>query len=157
MATEIERKFLVANDSWRAAVIRSERMTQGYIARGPTATVRIRLIDGDDAMLTLKGKTVGVSRPEFEYAIPRDEAEDLLVLCGEARLSKTRHFIEHVGHEWTIDVFEDRLSGLIVAEIELGDEAESFATPSWLGEEVSQDKRYANALLVDATAPPIRN
>lgn len=156
MATEIERKFLLANDDWRNGVERSQRMTQGYIARSPTATVRIRMIDDSEAVLTLKGRTTGVSRPEFEYAIPRDEAEELLALCGDARLTKTRHTVRHAGHEWVIDVFEGRLSGLIVAEIELDAETEIFDAPSWLGDEVSQDKRYANALLVDATAPPIR-
>jgi len=146
MGTEIERKFLVDGESWRGAVERSKRLDQGYL-RSEDATVRVRTID-DTGYLTLKGKTVNITRSEFEYEIPFDDAVAMLdEFCGNRRLTKTRHTVTVGDHEWVIDEFDGRHQGLVLAEIELESEAEAFETPDWTGEEVSDDPHYYNASL----------
>lgn len=147
MATEIERKFLVRDESWRAAAVSAQPMRQGYLASSPDCNVRVRLA-GDRAWLTIKGRTVGASRPEYEYAIPAAEALELLEhLCLRPQIEKTRHRVPHGGHWFEVDVFHGANEGLILCEIELGHEGESVDLPPWLGREVTRDPRYFNARL----------
>lgn len=145
MAKEIERKFLVKS-SWQP---RHEgiKIAQGYLSTVPERTVRVR-IKGDKGYLTIKGKNVGISRAEFEYEIPRHDAEELLQLAEQPILAKTRYLETHDGFTWEVDVFEAENQGLVVAEIELPDEAAAFSYPDWLGQEVSGDVRYYNANLI---------
>ena len=147
MAEEIERKFLVRSDGWRGGVLRSAYYRQGYMAVNDRCGVRVRLQD-DQAWLTIKSATLGVRRQEYEYTIPPADAREMLdTLCGERTLSKTRHFVEHDGDLWEIDVFDGDNEGLVLAEIELTDVEQSFTRPDWLGEEVSGDTRYHNSSL----------
>lgn len=148
MAREIERKFLVAGEAWREAVddAQSERIIQGYLHAGKTHSVRVRLRDGD-ARLTVKSATKGITRDEFEYEIPDDDARAMLDLCRDLLVEKRRYVLEHGGHEWVIDEFSGDNEGLVVAEIELADENEAFDRPEWLGEEVSERPEYYNANL----------
>ncbi len=148
MASEIERKFLVRDESWREHARDPMRIRQGYVLAGPKASVRIR-ISGRRAWLNLKSATVGVSRAEFDYEIPLADAEQLMdSLCERPLIEKIRYFVDHAGHCWEVDVFEGENAGLVVAEIELASEDEAFESPSWAGREVSQDRRYYNAALV---------
>ena len=151
MATEIERKFLVTDDAWRAHVTATTRYRQGYLAGGrESASVRVRIGDGA-AHLNIKGATVGVSRAEYEYAIPLADAEEMLdTLCTGPLVEKTRYHVEHAGHLWEVDVFEGDNAGLVVAEIELESAGESFEIPPWAGADVSHDARYYNAALARA-------
>jgi adenylate cyclase len=153
MAQEIERKFRVANDDWRAMATSSSSLKQGYLSSSAEATVRVRLED-NLGTLTIKSKTKGITRNEFEYAIPVQEAKELLMLCREPLIEKTRYRIPHENHTWEIDVFEGDNDGLIIAEIELTSEDDYFAKPQWLGEEVSGDSRYYNSNL--ATHPYVK-
>ena len=146
MPKEIERKFLIANEGWKAGVQRSSFFAQGYLSYDPERTVRVRETD-THGFLTIKGLTVGLSRDEFEYEIPKDEAATLLKLCEHPPIQKRRYFVEHDGHLWEVDIFEGANEGLEVAEIELSREDEEFVRPEWLGEEVSGDRRYSNSSL----------
>lgn len=145
MALEIERKFLVRGDAWRAEVERSVPMAQGYLG-GDLASVRVRL-EGDLAMLNIKSRLGGISRQEFEYPIPSDEAREMLARLAGDKVTKTRHFVRHQGSLWEIDEFTATNAGLVLAEIELEHCDQSFAAPPWLGREVSYDQRFYNALL----------
>jgi adenylate cyclase len=146
MGIEIERKFLLASDAWRAEVERSEAMDQGYLG-GERASVRVR-IAGDAACLNIKSKQGGAARLEFEYPLPLADARQLLdELALPGRIAKRRHYVRHGGHLWEIDEFEGDNAGLVVAEIELGSEGEAFVHPPWLGAEVTEDLRYYNAAL----------
>ena len=145
MATEIERKFLLKDNTWRTG--EGTRYRQGYVCNTKEKTVRVRTMD-EHAYLTIKGALVGASRQEFEYEIPLQDANELLdTLCQTPLIEKTRHHVEHAGHTWEIDEFFGENQGLIVAEIELQSENEAFAKPDWLGEEVTDDPRYLNANL----------
>ncbi len=146
MPVEIERKFLLADDSWRSVAGEGIRMSQGYLSKQHGRTVRVR-VAGDQAWLTIKGASEGISRAEFEYAIPVEEALLLLGLCEPSVIDKTRYVIPFGGHVWEVDVFYGENEGLVVAEIELADENECFEMPSWVGLEVSDDRRYANSVL----------
>ena len=145
MPTEIERKFLVADDSWRDGSA-GVRISQGYLSQDPDRTVRVR-IGGEGAWLTIKGRTEGITRAEFEYAIPVAEARELLALCLPTIIDKTRYRVSFGEHKWEIDVFHGENHGLVIAELELADEAISPALPPWIGEEVSADARYFNSCL----------
>ena len=148
MATEIERKFLLRDDSWRADADVGTVMRQGYLIGAQRASVRVR-ISGGRAHLNIKSATLGVERQEYEYAIPLADAEELLdTLCERPLIEKTRYHVRHGEHTWEIDVFSGDNAGLVVAEIELGSADEAFERPPWLGEEVSHDKRYYNVCLV---------
>ena len=149
MPSEIERKFLVADDSWRDGTP-GVGIAQGYLSQDPDRTVRVR-IAGECAWLTIKGRTEGITRAEFEYGIPLEDARVLLGLCLPSVIDKTRHEISHAGHLWEIDVFHGDNDGLVIAEVELADESVSPELPPWVGAEVSADARYFNACL--ATAP----
>ena len=149
MAIEIERKFLVANNTWRTAVQRSVLMRQGYLAGSAECSIRIRLSD-EQAHLNIKSATLGIQRTELEYLVPRADAELMLAsLCGTRTLEKTRHFVMHQAHLWEIDEFHGANAGLIVAELELDADDEVFSRPSWLDAEVSDDPRYYNSCLVE--------
>jgi adenylate cyclase len=144
MATEIEHKFLLANDDWRALVTHSADFKQGYLNSDETSSVRVR-IAGQQAWLNIKSATIGTHRQEFEYEIPVADAEDIITnLCHKPLIEKTRHFVNDGSHVWEIDVFSGENQGLIVAEIELSEIGETFNKPSWLGEEVTHDVRYYN-------------
>ena len=145
MAIEIERKFLVQTDAWRSAAGEGFACRQGYLAADGARTVRVRIM-GRVGYLTVKGATSHISRLEFEYEIPVDDAEALLGLC-ENVVEKTRYLIPHAGMTWELDVFEGANAGLVMAEIELVSEEQGFEKPDWVGEEVSGDKRYYNAQL----------
>lgn len=144
MALEIERKFLVKSSAWRERAESPVLMRQGYLSTDSRCSIRVR-IAGDRAWLNLKAKRSGMTRLEFEYPIPRDEAEQILAeLCEGAPIEKYRYELAHEGHVWEIDEFLGANAGLIVAEIELTSEQETFERPSWLGEEVTHDERYYN-------------
>ncbi len=145
MATEIERKFLVADDSWNDGSP-GVRMSQGYLAKDADRTVRVRLA-GPNAWLTIKGRTVGISRPEYEYAIPPEDARELLAMCPDPAIDKTRHAVSFAGYLWEVDVFHGANAGLVVAEVEISDESGRPDLPPWLGAEVSEDRRYSNSRL----------
>lgn len=144
MATEIERKFLVTGTAWRQP--NPVRFSQGYLNRDRERTVRVRLA-GERAFLTIKGPTKGISRAEFEYAIPVADAEQLLGLCQGPIIEKARHVVVHNGTTWEVDEFFGENAGLVVAEVELDHEHQSFERPSWLGQEVTNDTRYFNSNL----------
>jgi len=148
MGTEIERKFLVQGTQWRNGT--GVRFTQGYLNRDKERTVRVR-VAGDKAFLTIKGLTRGASRAEFEYKIPVEDAEELLGLCEGPIIEKDRYRVVHEGATWEVDEFFGENAGLVVAEIELTSEGQSFSRPPWLGAEVTDDRRYYNSSL--ATHP----
>jgi adenylate cyclase len=146
MGIEIERKFLVKDDSWKAEASAGLVCKQGYLVSDGGKTVRIRVM-GTKAFLTIKGATRGLSRSEYEYEIPVPDAEGMLQLCATAPVEKTRYLIEHAGMTWELDVFAGRNSGLVMAEIELEAEDQPFELPGWAGDEVSRDRRYYNSYL----------
>ncbi|NOX92819.1 MAG: CYTH domain-containing protein [Gammaproteobacteria bacterium] len=153
MSIEIERKFLLINDDWRAQADNGVVMRQGYLNsvsfdNEQKSSVRVR-IAGEQANLNIKGATLGITRQEYEYPIPLADAHELLdTLADGPLIEKTRYHVQHGAHTWEIDVFSGDNQGLVVAEIELASEDEVFARPSWLGEEVSADTRYYNVCLV---------
>jgi len=147
VGVEIERKFLVKDDGWRGAAKGGERYRQGYVAVGPPAAVRVRIMGGR-AILNLKQATTDIARDEFEYGVPVAEAEAILArLCCGRIVEKTRYKVPYAGFTWEVDVFEGRNAGLVVAEIELASETQAFEQPPWLGKEVSGDVRYFNSSL----------
>ena len=149
MGVEIERKFLVVDDSWREAASAGMRYRQGYLSTDPGSSVRVRVYE-DRAWLNIKSATVGVARREYEYEIPPADAHELLEeLCVKPLIEKTRFIVEHEGRTWEIDVFEGDNSGLVVAEIELESAGDGFTLPRWAGEDVSGDVRYYNQRLVE--------
>ncbi len=145
MAKEIERKFLV-KDSWQPQSA-GIKIAQGYLSTVPERTVRVR-IKGNRGYLTIKGKNQGISRAEFEYEIPVQDAEELLQLAEQPILVKNRYLEQQGEFTWEVDVFAGENQGLVVAEIELPAEDTEFSRPAWLGQEVSGDVRYYNANLI---------
>ena len=145
---EIERKFLVKNHDFIKEATYKNTIKQGYLNSDKNRTVRIRIKD-DKGYLTIKGisNAAGTSRFEWEKEILLPEAEQLLSLCEPNAIIKTRYFISNKNHTYEVDVFEGDNQGLIVAEIELNSENESFEKPQWLGEEVTGQKKYYNSLL----------
>lgn len=143
MRFEIERKFLIANDGWRCGATQARRLKDGLIGQGERGKARVRL-DQDRAWLTVKGvRTGGISRPEFEYEISMADAEAMLATaCTGCLIEKVRHTVPHDGLMWEVDVFGGALSGIVLAEIELEHEAQTFVRPDWLGEEVTGDPRF---------------
>lgn len=149
MATEIERKFLVLNEDWRGIVESDMQIIQAYLASNEFSSTRIRIQD-DKANINIKSATLGITRTEFEYAIPVDDAQLMIDdLCIKPVIEKTRYIVKHMQHRWEIDVFSGDNKGLVVAEIELSSPDETFEKPSWIGEEVSNDARYYNVCLVE--------
>ena len=147
MGLEIERKFLIKDDSWKEDANKGTSIKQGYLNSKAERTVRIRIY-GDNGVLTVKAGRMNLSRKEFEYQIPLKDAFDMLNMCEKPIIEKTRFLISKNNSTWEIDVFEGINEGLIVAEIELTSEEESFDSPSWLGEEVSLDSKYYNSSLM---------
>ena len=146
MAVEIERKFRTKGVDFLANQ-EGERLTQGYLSHDPRATVRLR-VQGDRAWLTIKGKTHGASRSEFEYPIPTADAHAMLEeMCPQGLIDKTRYRIPVGEHVWEVDEFHGDNQGLVVAEVELDSEDQPFERPPWLGEEVTDDPRYYNSAL----------
>jgi len=146
MALEIERKFLVVGTPWES-LPQGALMRQGYLLASPDKVVRVR-IEGDSAMLTIKGKAVGLVRGEWEYAIPFTDAAELLALCEQPLIEKYRYRIAFDNMLWEVDVFIGDNAGLVVAEIELDSESQPFTKPEWVGKEVTHDVRYLNSNLL---------
>jgi adenylate cyclase len=145
---EIERKFLVKDDSFKRDAFTENHIAQGYLSSVPERTVRVR-IKGNKGFLTIKGisNESGLSRFEWEKEIPVEEAKNLLLLCEKGVIDKTRFEVKLGNHVYEIDVFHGQNEGLIIAEIELGSENETFEKPNWLSNEVTNDKRYYNSYL----------
>ena len=147
MAQEIERKFLVRSDAWRALADQGRLIRQGYLSSNAKATVRVRSFDDQQAVITLKGKLRGIVRPEYEYSIPIEDARELLVMAQPEVLEKRRFHVPHDGLTWEVDVFGGRHQGLVIAEIELNSDQQALNLPEWIGKEVSHDESYYNATL----------
>ena len=148
MAQEIEKKFLVAGE-FKESAKKATRITQGYLSSVPERTVRVR-VKGDKGYITVKGigNDSGASRFEWEKEIPVEDVRDLLKICEPGVIDKTRYLVDCDGHTFEVDEFYGDNEGLVVAEVELGDENEAFTRPSWLGEEVTGDKKYYNSMLM---------
>lgn len=147
MAYEIERKFLV-NEGLLPPLGDGQYLLQGYICSEPERVVRVRMV-GDDSFITIKGKTVGATRLEFEYPVPLADAQQLLAhLCQGPTIEKVRYTIRHHDHVWELDVFGGTNQGLIVAEVELASEDEALTLPDWITQEVTGDARYYNSNLL---------
>lgn len=153
MALEIERKFLLANDAWKHEVVKSEHMQDGLIARFGEGKVRVRLTESS-ASLTIKSARTGISRLEFEYEIPRADAEQMLrTLClAGPVLEKIRHTVPFGGLDWTIDVYAGPLAGSVFAEVELEHPDQHLELPPWVGEEITNDPRFRKGALLPQSA-----
>jgi CYTH domain-containing protein len=146
MPIEIERKFLVCGTSWKRGAV-GELYRQGYLVAEADRTVRVRVV-GEEGYLTIKGRSRGLVRAEYEYRIPAPEASEMLdTLCLQPLIEKYRYRIGHAGLVWEVDEFLGENQGLILAEVELADEQQRLSLPDWVGEEVSRDPRYYNANL----------
>ncbi|MDH6230603.1 adenylate cyclase [Mesorhizobium soli] len=144
MAKEIERKFLVASEDWREAVVEVLPMQQFYLATAPDRSVRVRLRQGI-AILTMKFGVKDRVREEFEYPIPMAEAEEMRAFAIGRVIKKVRHKVRHRNHIYEIDVFEGDYSGLVIAELETPDDVPDEDLPAWLGREVTGEAAYYNA------------
>jgi adenylate cyclase len=149
MATETERKFLVRNDEFRHQSVKKIEIIQTYISIDPDKTIRLRIAD-DKAYMTIKSgpQKHTISRNEWEFEIPVDDARDMMQICIPGKIVKTRYHVPSGKHIVEVDVFHDKNEGLIIAEIELSSDDEYFEKPGWLGEEVTGDARYYNAYLI---------
>ena len=149
MPQEIERKFLVTSPGFKDAAAKKIRVTQGYLSSVPERTVRVR-IKGDKGYITIKGigDDSGASRFEWEKEISLTDAQGLLKICEPGIIDKTRYEVKSGNHTVEVDEFHGENEGLIVAEIELKSEHDQFEKPAWLGNEVTGDERYYNAMLV---------
>lgn len=148
MRVEIERKFLVAHDGWRALVTHRRSLKDGLVGQFARGKVRVRR-DGPHAWLTVKGAREGLARPEFEYEVPVLDAEAMLAsVCTGCIIEKTRHVVPHAGLSWEIDVFHGKLDGIVLAEVELSDADQVFERPDWLGIEVTEDLRFRQTTLL---------
>lgn len=145
MAQEIERKFLVKNHDWHEKFLKKTEIAQGYLSSNPTVRVRV---EGSQGFITIKGKTTlsGMTRNEWEYDIPLEDAAEMLILCTGI-VYKTRYIIPNGDHKIELDFFRGDNAGLVVAEIELLSEEDEFNKPSWLGEEVTGQIKYYNSEL----------
>ena len=148
MAQEIEKKFLVAGE-FKESAKKATRITQGYLSSVPERTVRVR-VKGEKGYITVKGigNDSGASRFEWEKEIPVEDVRDLLKICESGVIDKTRYLVDCDRHTFEVDEFYGDNEGLVVAEVELSDENEAFTRPSWLGEEVTGDKKYYNSMLM---------
>lgn len=144
MPLEIERKYLVVGDGWKT--VEPIELRQGYLNSDKSRTVRVR-VTNEDAYLTIKGITTGISRPEFEYSIPLEDAEQLLLLCSDSIIEKRRYVLPIGGLVWEVDEFFGSNAGLLIAEVELESENQPVTLPDWVGQEVSADARYYNSAL----------
>lgn len=149
MAQEIERKYLLNSDSWKALAHKKMSLHQGYLCNNSQSSVRIRIED-QQANINIKSMTIGISRAEYEYAIPVNEATELLnSLCAKPQIKKDRYHVSYAGKLWEIDVFAGDNEGLIVAEVELKSEDEVVELPDWVDKEVSAYERYYNMRLAE--------
>jgi len=150
MAQEIERKFLVKDESYISEAFEATHIAQGYLCLEPGRTVRVR-IRGEKGYITVKGplSQSGMSRYEWEEEIPLEEAGQMIALCSKGLIDKTRYLVNYEGHTFEVDKFHGDNEGLTIAEIELKSEDEDFSRPHWLGEEVTGDRRYYNSQLVN--------
>ncbi|AXK72295.1 CYTH domain-containing protein [Lysobacter sp. TY2-98] len=153
MPLEIERKFLVTSDAWRAQASRRVEMAQAYLndlatldAGAMNVSVRVR-IQGDAAFLNMKSRELGTTRQEFDYPIPVDDARALLKLAVGGKIEKVRHYVEVDGRTFEVDEFLGDNAGLVVAELELDDAEAAYPRPDWLGDEVTDQPRYYNLAL----------
>lgn len=146
MATEIEHKYLVKDDSWRNLATESHEIMQGYLSREKGRTVRVRTWDSH-AYLTIKGPNHGAARAEFEYEIPLADARQLLALCPPPVLEKTRHIVMNGHDRWEVDEFYGDLQGLVTAELEIPSEDYQFTLPPFIGRDVTGDRRFYNSCL----------
>jgi adenylate cyclase len=152
MPVEIERKFLVRDGAWRDGATVT-RIRQGYIVAGPAVSVRIRRA-GTSGFITVKSGA-GLIRSEYEYAIPPDEADEMLdTVCVRPLIEKHRHHVRFADLDWVVDEFDGALAGLVMAEIELDDAEQDVPLPPWVGREVTGDPRYLNANLAKSGLPP---
>ncbi len=147
MPREIERKFLVADEAWRAEADRGRPLRQAYLAETDRAVVRVRTDDAQRGVLTIKSANAGLSRAEYEYPIPISDAGGLMDLCQGSVLEKVRFRVPHRGATWEVDEYFGDNEGLVIAEIELRSEDEVVNIPPWVGREVTGDKRYYAASL----------
>lgn len=146
---EIEHKYLIDHAAWKVLDKPDPvQIIQGFISRSPEVTVRVR-IKGEKAFITIKGKSVGLERSEFEYEIPLLDAEGIMNEFTHKQIRKKRYEIPIGEHIWEVDVFEGPLEGLILAEIEVQSEEEKFDLPHWVSEDVSENPDYYNAVLID--------
>ena len=142
MKIEIERKFLLASERWRSLVERSDSIQDGLLSPSEAVKIRVRLI-GERSTLTVKTERVGPQREEFEYDIPRHDAERLLALCGSDVIRKVRHYVGQDDLTWEIDEYEGLLDGVILAEVELAAFDQPFDLPDWIGAEVTAEPPYS--------------
>ncbi len=142
MALEIERKFLVSGDAWRESAGPGRCLLQAYLAETGKAVIRVRLEAGVAGWITIKSAVPGMTRQEFEYLIPAEDAEVLAKLRDGAVLEKTRFLVPHSGRVWEVDVYASENEGLVIAEIELESESAAFNRPDWLGREVTGEGRF---------------
>lgn len=147
MATEIERKFLIVGDEWRAGITGRRSIRQFYLSSQARASVRVRIVDNRSATITIKSRGAGLSRLEHEYKIPVDDAEAMVALRFGAVIEKIRSDVEYADHRWEIDEFMGANAGLVIAELELAAESERFALPPWVGAEVTGQASYYNSAL----------
>lgn len=156
MAKEIERKFLVVDDSWRAVANSATPLRQAYVSANGDRSVRVRIANEEKARLTIKIGKAAMVRDEFEYDIPLADAEELITLCIGNVIEKVRYTVRFADHLWEIDVFEGAHRGLVIAEVELKSETEDPQLPAWIGREVTGDRRYSNQALASERLKPER-
>ncbi len=149
MPIEIERKFLVQTEDWRTAANARRKFKQFYLAIDQRSNVRIRIEDGVGAWLTVKSAQSGATRSEFEYPIPIEDAEQMTAMAVGAVIAKVRHIVPFAGLDWEVDEFAGDNEGLVIAEVELASQDQSLELPRWVGQEVTNDKRYYNASLAE--------
>lgn len=153
MAKEIERKYLVISDEYKSMAKKSRHIVQAYLSTARDATVRVRIID-ERAYITVKGRTEGCCRDEWEYEIPAEDARQMIASCHlDNAIDKTRYYVDFDGRTWEVDEFAGKLAGLTVAEIELTSADDTFAMPSFIGKEVTNDPRYFNSVLSTLSYP----
>jgi CYTH domain-containing protein len=153
MAKEIERKFMLKDDGWRAAAVSACSIVQFYMIAGPDRSVRVRIRDGEKALLTLKFGSGTRERDEFEYGIPLADAHGMRAFAVGHVIEKTRHLVRHAGHMFEVDEFHGAFEGFFMAELEIPEAANVTALPEWIGEEVTGDPAYANASFAIAGLP----
>ncbi|WP_159950119.1 CYTH domain-containing protein [Rhizobium sp. 18065] len=156
MAKEIERKFLVRNDNWRQNVASQTSLRQAYLAVDTDRSVRVRTSDNLSAKLTIKFGSGTITRDEFEYAIPHDDALEMIEFAQGNVIEKTRYTVDYHGFTWEIDVFEGAYRGLVIAEVEMQSETDQPRQPEWIGREVTGDRRYSNQALATERLVPER-
>ena len=146
MAKEIERTFLVDDDSFKDMAVITVHILQGYLNRDPERTVRVRILN-DSAFLTVKGKTKGFERDEFEYEVPLEDGLQMMNLCEGRKINKTRYIVPFEGFTWEVDEYHGDLEGLVVTEVEMDNPKAEITLPPFAGREVTGDPKYYNSQL----------